>query len=268
MVQKRKRDTKPTRPKTREKAIQWITKHARIKDLCQIVSDSRRKWKRTELLHFVKFGHIWSLDQMLTIYDYHYQCKEEQSNKLKKITTERLETKIAWDYLCAFIEPETKTVAVCKPVVFYSWKHANSGPGKYLVSHFGKEKSKYATVKMEGEIFEVTKNMGWRDHENKKYLRFVNIKPCHTVTLEYAVQPTQQDGVSVSWENDSLTPDNVFETRFMFMDKSNSEDLNYEFKLSHDKLNVTWSGTFLVAQYWLEHYIPWTLQMEIARFLF
>ena len=144
--------------------------------------------------------------------------------------------------------------------LFYEWEHENSGPGMYLVYKYGLEKSKMATIKFK-QILSVLSD---KDRE-------VEITVCNNHKLEYIVEPTTQGKLTpentwIAWQLEENTTINSSPMCRLTMESE--EDVNYSFNACYmNRVNINWSGTFLIAQHYLSA-LPEIVLCEIASFLF
>jgi hypothetical protein len=91
--------------------------------------------------------------------------------------------------------------------------------------------------------------------------------------LEYLTPPQGPDDTSsgfiwISWE---IPKDTNFTTKCyctsLDVTKFNQTN-NYEFTYQSDRLEVSWSGTFVIAQDILLSVLPETIVMEVGSYLF
>lgn len=246
---KRKTLTEPT---TIKEGIEWLKLFATKQQLRTVTGLRNRKLKRDVLIHAVEQNQP-TLEDVMKQYDEHVNTKEDRNIERKK----QHDKKQAWMYLKQIMTSEEKIITRIKPCVFYEWRNAHSGPGMFLIRHYGQEKSKMCVVVLDS----------WSS-------KMITIRTIIPQTLEYVSPPTDEYEKStgpIKWQT-WIMSENFLLSSCQFnvaYNQKRDEDDNYCISFSIDRADIIFSGTFVVAQKFVLHQIfPNVILIEIASFLF
>ena len=163
---------------------------------------------------------------------YEQWLEDERAKKLKRseATKIKMQSRKAWN--CLLKNLQKTTIAKIKPCCFYEWRNESSGPGQYLVRTYGELKSKICKISIIDDFKDSIKN------------KYIDIKTNNNQTLEYLSLPSKIQ----FWETWILPINSIFNCMsWVHRNSSGDEESNYTFSACNDSLEISWSGTFLIA---------------------